>query len=96
MKTLVAVVLLLARVSAFAGAQESPRVSICFAGKSSKLESIIIPKFEVRDVTVAEAIEFLRMKSRQLDPEGVGVNIVLKLPADGGAAAMSKAAPLKP
>jgi hypothetical protein len=43
-----------------------------------QLQDIRIPKVELRDVTVAEALEFLRQRSRELDPSGAGVNIVLK------------------
>jgi general secretion pathway protein D len=57
----------------------------------NKLNSIIIPKVEFRDATVREAVDFLQQKSVQLDPEKVGVNIVLKLDngagVGGGAAA---------
>jgi hypothetical protein len=45
---------------------------------TGKLNSIIFPKIDFRDATVREAIEFLAAKSKSLDPEGQGVNIVLK------------------
>lgn len=54
------------------------------------LNSIIIPKIEFHEATVAEAINFLKQKSKDLDPNKQGVNIVLKV--EGGAAP-SAAAP---
>ncbi|MEM9398755.1 MAG: hypothetical protein AAF984_00970 [Verrucomicrobiota bacterium] len=42
-----------------------------------KLESIRIPELNFTDVDVADAINFLIDQSRQLDPDGEGVNIVL-------------------
>jgi len=53
---------------------------------SAKLNRIIIPKIELRDATVREAVEFLKQRSRDLDmttddpKQKRGVNIVLKLP----------------
>lgn len=48
-----------------------------------KLERIIIPKIELREATIREAIDFLKKKAVELDadsPSGErGVNIVLKL-----------------
>lgn len=45
----------------------------------SKLNSIIIPKIELNDSTVTEAVEYLKQKSREQDPTKKGVNIFLKL-----------------
>ncbi len=53
---------------------------------SAKLNRIIIPKIDLRDTTVREAVEFLKQRSRDLDTTTddpklkKGVNIVLKLP----------------
>ena len=46
-----------------------------------KLERIIIPKLEFREATLREAVDFLKRKSVELDPDEpkTGVNIVLKL-----------------
>ncbi len=48
-----------------------------------KLDRIIIPKLEFREATIREAVEFLKMKSVELDtdspPEERGFKIVLKL-----------------
>jgi general secretion pathway protein D len=56
---------------------------------TTKLNQIIIPKIEFREATVREAIDFLKQKSRELDPETdpakpKGVNIVLKLESTSG------------
>ncbi len=59
---------------------------------SAKLNRIIIPKIDLRDATVREAVEFLKQRSRELDSttddpgQKRGVNIVLKLPAADAAA----------
>ena len=45
----------------------------------SKLNGIIFPKIDFRDTTVREAFEFLSAKAKALDPNGQGVNIVLRL-----------------
>jgi tetratricopeptide (TPR) repeat protein len=46
-----------------------------------KLRSIIIPRLDFEDITVETAVRHLREQSKQLDPEGVGVNIFLRLQA---------------
>jgi beta-lactamase regulating signal transducer with metallopeptidase domain len=43
-----------------------------------KAGKIIIPKINFTDVSVEKALEFLRAKSRELDPEKKGVEIILK------------------
>jgi len=54
---------------------------------SAKLNRIIIPKIDLRDATIREAVEFLKQRSQDLDTTTddpklkKGVNIVLKLPA---------------
>jgi len=49
-----------------------------------RANKIILPSVKFRDVTLAEAIEFIRAKSREFDPDKQGVNILLK--GDGGTA----------
>jgi hypothetical protein len=39
---------------------------------------IIIPKVQFHEATLAEAVEFLRIKSRDFDPEKKGLNILIK------------------
>ena len=48
---------------------------------SRKLNRIIIPKLEFREATIREALDFLHLKSVELDPDDPkqGVNIVLKI-----------------
>lgn len=52
---------------------------------TAKLNRIVIPKIDLRDTTVREAVEFLKQQSRSLDnttddpKDKRGVNIVLKL-----------------
>ncbi len=53
---------------------------------AAKLNRIVIPKIELRDATIREAVDFLKQRSRELDTttddpkQKRGVNIVLKLP----------------
>ena len=61
------------------------------AAITAKLNSIKFPKIDFRDSTVREAIEFLVTKSKSLDPESQGVNIVLRLGDEGGAGAPAPA-----
>ncbi len=59
------------------------------AAITDKLNRIIIPKVDLQDATVADAVEFLKQRSRELDTttsdpsQKRGVNIVLKLPPPG-------------
>lgn len=49
-----------------------------------KLANIVIPHLDLRDVTVEQAFAILQQKAKALDPDGAGVNFVLKIPgADG-------------
>jgi beta-lactamase regulating signal transducer with metallopeptidase domain len=38
----------------------------------------VLPKVQFHEATLAEAVEFLRIKSRELDPEKKGLNILVK------------------
>jgi bla regulator protein blaR1 len=44
----------------------------------SLASKIIFPSIEFRDATLTECIDFLRINSRELDPNKKGVNIILK------------------
>lgn len=57
-----------------------------------KLNKIIIPEINYREAVVSDVITFLSEESRRLDPEKVGVNIVLS----GGIAAPSPTTPPAP
>ncbi len=65
---------------------------------NEKLASMIVDRVAFEQATIEEAVEFLRKKARELDPEGLGVNFVLKTAvfaapaADGAAAAPAPAA----
>lgn len=43
-----------------------------------KLETIKIPEFNFTEVDISEVVKFLQMQSKALDPEGEGINFVLK------------------
>ena len=47
-----------------------------------KLNSIIIPRIDFDNVSIASAIKNLSDQSRRLDPERLGVNIVLRTYSD--------------
>jgi general secretion pathway protein D len=64
------------------------------AQTTNKLNSIIIPHIEFRDATIREAIDVLREQATENDPEGKGVNIVLRLVPLGQVAPPS--APVEP
>ncbi|PAW69612.1 MAG: hypothetical protein B9S38_09440 [Verrucomicrobiia bacterium Tous-C4TDCM] len=54
----------------------------------NKLKSIIIPEIDFEDITVEEAIDFLRMRSieldtMELDPAKKGINFVIRRPRGG-------------
>lgn len=61
----------------------------------NKLRSIILPVVDFEDTTVEEAIDFLRLRSRELDntidPNNKGINFIIRNPNSngGGAAAPS-------
>ncbi|MDZ4287230.1 MAG: hypothetical protein U0984_04690, partial [Prosthecobacter sp.] len=52
-------------------------VAMAWAVVEQKAASIIVPRVQFSGATFSEAVEFLRVKARQLDPEHQGINIVL-------------------
>ena len=50
-----------------------------------RAQAIILPQVEFSGATIDEAVQFLQAKSRQLDPDKKGVNIVLKNPEPNSA-----------
>jgi general secretion pathway protein D len=60
------------------------------ADLTKKLNSIIIPDINFRDAVITDVVGFLSAESRRLDPDRVGVNIVLQL----GESAPAPAAPM--
>jgi general secretion pathway protein D len=49
---------------------------------SQKLHSLIFPTVEFAGATLEEVAELLRVRSRDLDPQGKGVNFILNLPPE--------------
>ena len=49
-----------------------------------KMRELVIPIFEVRDANVVDVLEKLRKQSQDIDPEGLGINMVVKLDGAGG------------
>jgi hypothetical protein len=43
-------------------------------------KAIILPRLDFRDATIVEAIDFLRKKSAELDPDKKGINFVASIP----------------
>jgi type II secretory pathway component GspD/PulD (secretin)/tetratricopeptide (TPR) repeat protein len=72
----------------------APREVRGTAQTTNKLNSIIIPHIEFRDATIREAIDVLREQAAENDPDGKGVNIVLRLVPIGQVAPPS--APVEP
>lgn len=50
-----------------------------------KLRTMIVPKVDFNGATLEEVIEYLRVRSRDLDPKGRGVDFVVNLPAESSA-----------
>lgn len=71
-------------------AQESNKSEITPVAKSieAKLDTIIIPRLEVENAELPEVVDFLRIRSIQLDPEKdpalKGINIVILMPQVDG------------
>ena len=49
----------------------------------ARMKTIIFPKLDFRTITFVDAVEYLRLNAKELDPRGKGVNIILK--SEGGA-----------
>lgn len=52
-------------------------------------KSLIIPQLEFRDATIEECVAFLRSKAKDLDPEKLGVNLVIHAPPSTAATKIS-------
>jgi hypothetical protein len=48
-----------------------------------KLDEIIIPRIAFEEVDVAAIVQYLKQRSKELDPDGEGVNIIFLEPKDG-------------
>ncbi len=56
-------------------------VAGAFAGRAlveARMKTIIFEKIEFRSIRFSEAIEYLRSKSKELDPQKKCINIILK------------------
>ena len=67
--TVLLLVLLCARVWPLHAAAPAPTAS----SARDKAATIVIPRIDFRESEIGEALQFLHVKSRQLDPEGTGV-----------------------
>ena len=43
----------------------------------AKMQKMVIPKVEFREASLEDVLEFLVQTSQEMDPKGVGVNIIL-------------------
>ncbi len=78
-RLLPALLLLLAVLRADATIEEEQALARAdFAKIKSQLNSITFDKFELKDATLAEAVEFLRQKCKAADPSHHGVNFVIE------------------
>ena len=61
------------------GAQPVKKIHKGGEGIWAKLENIIIPKISFEEATIHAVVKYLKSRSRELDPDGEGVNIFLQL-----------------
>jgi len=66
--------LLVMPVAVFSAGSQSGKRSV-----EEKLQEIVIPKIEFEEATLKEVIAFLRQQACELDPDGIGVNLFVKL-----------------
>jgi len=69
--------------SLFGGVTAS--MSATIGGKDSvsvKLRTIVLPRVDLQGASLEEVVEFLRIRSRELDPQKRGVDFVLKVPQE--------------
>lgn len=67
---------------------------------NNKLKNIIIDHIEFEEVTIPTVVKYLKMRSKQIDPDNVGVNFFIRkistAGGDAGAVAAPAAAPAAP
>lgn len=61
-----------------------------------KLRTLVVPKVDFSGASLGEVVEFLRVRSRDLDPEGKGVDFVLNVPPETTAATIDLAVTTMP
>jgi general secretion pathway protein D len=49
---------------------------------STRLRTLMLPRVTLQDASLEEVVEFLRIRSREVDPAKRGVDFVLKVPAE--------------
>ncbi|TLD69304.1 hypothetical protein FEM03_18195 [Phragmitibacter flavus] len=49
---------------------------------ATRLRTLILPRVTLQDASLDEVIEFLRIRSREIDPTRQGISFVLKVPAE--------------
>ena len=52
-----------------------------FAGRAlveARMKTIVFQELDFRSISFTDAVEYLRLQSRELDPHGKGINIILK------------------
>ncbi|MCB1276861.1 MAG: hypothetical protein KDL09_09800 [Prosthecobacter sp.] len=71
-------------VSAMFGATMKSRENALSGSESisQKLRTLIFPKVEFAGATLDEVVELLRVRSRDLDPQGKGISFVISVPAE--------------
>ncbi len=70
----------------------SPEIAMDITGANTpegkrvadKLNSIIIPKIDFDKLDIAAVIDFLNIKSKELDPDHLGIKVILRLPQKNG------------
>lgn len=58
--------------------QDAPQDVAPASAAYQAASKIVIPKVDFRGATVREALEFLRVRAKSLDPDGKGINIIIK------------------
>jgi general secretion pathway protein D len=73
-----------ADLSTIFGASEEARATLASTRNDiiERLRTTVIPKLDFSGASLDEVVEYLRIRSRDLDPKGRGVDFVLNLPAD--------------
>ncbi len=56
---------------------------------NQKLRTMIVPKVDFSGATLEEVIEYIRVRSRDLDPKGRGVDFVMNVPPESSAKLIS-------
>ena len=69
-RAMVSIFIILTFFCGFASAAEQP------SEKMQRKLKIIIPKVRLQNVTAEQALDYLRRLSRDMDPEGEGINII--------------------